>query len=247
MEENDVDNRDDINGEHEADDNEELARGPDMRYELTITFEEAVFGCEKEIELLRWETCTHCQGSGAQPGTEIPACLGCLGTGKISPDPSASDSQMVICDQCQGAGYDIIVLCEKCRGQRRVRNHHRELVNIPAGVGNGINVRVTGAGDVSARGGTPGNLYVALTVKPHSFFKRQGADILYELPISSKQAVDGDEAKVPTLDGKTTILKIPAGTQSNRLFRLVGMGVPVVHSSNRGDLFVLVKVSEDIS
>ncbi|HEX3642829.1 MAG TPA: DnaJ C-terminal domain-containing protein [Ktedonobacteraceae bacterium] len=247
MEENDVDNRDDINGEHEADDDEELARGPDMRYELTITFEEAVFGCEKEIELLRWEICTHCEGSGAQPGTETPACLGCQGTGKISPEPRSSYTSVIICDQCQGAGYDIIMLCEKCRGQKRVRNHHRELVNIPAGVGNGINVRVTGAGDVSARGGTPGNLYVALTVKPHSFFKRQGTDVLYELPISSKQAANGDEAKVPTLDGKTTILKIPAGTESNRLFRLAGMGVPVVHSSDRGDLFVLVKVSEDNS
>ena len=247
MEENDVDNLGDINGEHEADDDEELARGPDMRYELTITFEEAVFGCEKEIELLRWETCTHCEGSGAQPGTETPACLGCQGTGKISPEPQSSYTSVIICDQCQGAGYDIIVLCEKCRGQRRVRNHQRELVNIPAGVDNGINVRVTGAGDVSARGGTPGNLYVALTVKPHAFFKRQGTDILYELSISSKQATNGDEAKVPTLDGKTTVLKIPAGTESNRLFRLAGMGVPVVHSSDRGDLFVLVKVSENNS
>src|SRR6266571_123990 len=166
-------------------------RGADLRYELTITFEEAVFGCQKEIELPRWESCP---------------------------------------------------TCEKCRGQGRVRNNRRVVVNIPAGVDDGINVRVTGEGEVSARGGTPGNLYVILTVKPHQFFKRQGNDILYELPISFTQAALGDEVEVPTVDGKTTILKIPAGTQSNRSFRLKGMGVPVVHSSARGDQHVIVKV-----
>jgi len=123
-----------------------------------------------------------------------------------------------------------------------VRNNRRVVVNIPAGVDDGINVRVTGEGEVSSRGGTPGNLYVILTVKPHPFFKRSGNDILYEMPISFAQAALGDEVEVPTVDSKTTLLKIPAGTQSNRSFRLKGMGVPVVHSSARGDQHVIVKV-----
>ena len=123
-----------------------------------------------------------------------------------------------------------------------MRNNRRVVVNIPAGVDDGINVRVTGEGEVSARGGTPGNLYVILTVKPHPYFKRQGNDIIYELPISFAQAALGDEVDVPTVDGKATALKIPPGTQSGRSFRMKGLGVPVVHSSARGDEHVIVKV-----
>ena len=149
---------------------------------------------------------------------------------------------VTMCERCRGEGRVITTPCEKCRGQGRVRNNRRVVVNIPAGVDDGINVRVTGEGEVSARGGTPGNLYVILTVKPHHVFKRQGNDIIYELPISFSQAALGDEVEVPTVDGKATTLKIPAGTQSNRSFRLKSMGVPVVHSSARGDQHVIVKV-----
>jgi len=220
-------------------------RGADLRYDLTITFEEAVFGCQKEIELPRWETCTNCRGNGAQPGTSTSRCTSCQGTGEIRRVQQSIFGQFVnvtMCERCRGEGRVITTPCEKCRGQGRVRNNRRVVVNIPAGVDDGINVRVTGEGEVSARGGTPGNLYVILTVKPHPFFKRQGNDILYDLPISFTQAALGDEVEVPTVDGKTTPLKIPAGTQSNRSFRLKGMGVPVVHSSARGDEHVIVKV-----
>jgi molecular chaperone DnaJ len=220
-------------------------RGQDLRYELTITFEEAVFGCQKDIELPRWETCSRCQGSGAQSGTSKARCSSCQGTGEIRRVQQSIFGQFVnvtMCERCRGEGFVITTPCEKCRGQGRVRNNRRVVVNIPAGVDDGINVRVTGEGEVSARGGTPGNLYVVLTVKSHPFFKRQGNDILYELPISFTQAALGDEVEVPTVDGNRTILKIPAGTQSNRSFRLKGMGVPVVHSSARGDQHVIVKV-----
>jgi molecular chaperone DnaJ len=220
-------------------------RGADLRYELTITFEEAVFGCQKEIELPRWETCTACRGSGAQPGTSTSRCPSCQGTGEIRRVQQSIFGQFVnvtMCERCRGEGRVITTPCEKCRGQGRVRNNRRVVVNIPAGVDDGINVRVTGEGEVSARGGTPGNLYVVLTVKPHPVFKRQGNDIIYELPISFTQAALGDEVEVPTVDGKSTTLKIPAGTQSNRSFRLKGLGVPVVHSSARGDQHVIVKV-----
>jgi molecular chaperone DnaJ len=220
-------------------------RGADLRYELTITFEEAVFGCQKEIELPRWETCSHCRGNGAQPGTSTSRCSACQGTGEIRRVQQSIFGQFVnvtMCERCRGEGRVITTPCEKCRGQGRVRNNRRVVVNIPAGVDDGINVRVTGEGEVSARGGTPGNLYVILTVKPHPFFKRQGNDILYELPISFSQAALGDEVEVPTVDNKSTTLKIPPGTQSGRSFRLKGMGVPVVHSSARGDEHVIVKV-----
>jgi molecular chaperone DnaJ len=220
-------------------------RGADIRYELTITFEEAVFGCQKEIELPRWETCQACHGSGAQPGTSTTRCSTCQGTGEIRRVQQSIFGQFVnvsVCERCHGEGRVITTPCEKCRGQGRVRNNRRVVVNIPAGVDDGINVRVTGEGEVSAHGGTPGNLYVVLTVKPHQFFKRQGNDLLYELPISFTQATLGDEVEVPTIDGKTMALKIPPGTQTNRSFRLKGMGVPVVHSSARGDEHVIVKV-----
>jgi molecular chaperone DnaJ len=220
-------------------------RGADLRFDLTITFEEAVFGCQKEIELPRWETCLNCRGSGAQPGTSTTRCSSCQGTGEIRRVQQSIFGQFVnvtMCERCRGEGRVITTPCEKCRGQGRVRNNRRVVVNIPAGVDDGINVRVTGEGEVSARGGTPGNLYVILTVKPHPFFKRSSNDIIYELPISFTQAALGDEVEVPTVDGKTTPLKIPAGTQSSRSFRLKGMGVPVVHSSARGDQHVIVKV-----
>ena len=220
-------------------------RGADLRYELTITFEEAVFGCQKEIELPRWETCSTCRGNGAQPGTSTARCSACQGSGEIRRVQQSIFGQFVnvtVCERCRGEGRVITTPCEKCRGQGRVRNNRRVVVNIPAGVDDGINVRVTGEGEVSARGGTPGNLYVVLTVKPHQYFKRQGNDILYELPISFTQATLGDEVEVPTVDSKSTTLKIPAGTQSGRSFRLKGLGVPVVHSSARGDQHVVVKV-----
>ena len=220
-------------------------RGADIRYDLTITFEEAVFGCQKEIEIPRWETCGGCKGTGAQPGTSTARCSTCQGTGEIRRVQQSIFGQFVnvtVCERCRGEGRVITTPCEKCRGQGRVRNNRRVVVNIPAGVDDGINVRVTGEGEVSARGGTPGNLYVILTVKPHPFFKRQNNDIIYELPISFTQAALGDEVEVPTVDNKSTTLKIPPGTQSGRSFRLKGMGVPVVHSSARGDQHVIVKV-----
>lgn len=220
-------------------------RGADLRYDLTITFEEAVFGCQKDIELPRWENCSTCHGSGAAPGTSTARCSACQGTGEIRRVQQSIFGQFVnvtVCERCRGEGRVITTPCEKCRGQGRVRNNRRVKVNIPAGVDDGINVRVTGEGEVSARGGTPGNLYVILTVKPHPFFKRNGNDIIYELPISFTQAALGAEVEVPTVDSKTTTLKIPPGTQSGRSFRLKNMGVPVVHSTARGDQHVTVKV-----
>jgi molecular chaperone DnaJ len=219
-------------------------RGADLRYELTISFEDAVRGCQKEIEIPRWETCQTCRGAGAQPGTSTQRCSACQGTGEIRRVQQSIFGQFVnvmVCDRCRGEGRVITTPCETCKGQGRVRNVRRVTVNIPAGVDDGINVRVSGEGEAGPRGGTPGNLFVALTVKPHEYFKRQGTDILYELPISFADGALGAEVEVLTLDGKES-LKIPPGTQSGTTMRLKGRGVPVVHSSARGDELVTVKV-----
>jgi molecular chaperone DnaJ len=219
-------------------------RGADLKYELTISFEDAVRGCQKEIEIPRWDSCSNCRGSGAQPGTSTQRCTTCQGTGEIRRVQQSIFGQFVnvmVCDRCRGEGRVITTPCERCKGQGRVRGVRRVAVNIPAGVDDGINVRVTGEGEVPPRGGTPGNLYVSLTVKPHEYFKRQGTDIVYEMPVSFSDAALGAELEVPTLDG-VEHLKIPNGTQSGRVFRLKGKGVPVVHSSSRGDELVVVKL-----
>ncbi|HEX6817817.1 MAG TPA: molecular chaperone DnaJ [Ktedonobacterales bacterium] len=219
-------------------------RGADLKYELTITFEEAVRGCQKEIDIPRWETCSHCRGSGAQPGTNTTRCPSCQGTGEIRRVQQSIFGQFVnvmVCDRCRGEGRIITTPCERCHGQGRVRNVRRVPVNIPAGVDDGVTVRVTGEGEAPARGGTPGNLLITLNVKPHEYFKRQASDILYELPVSFADAAMGAEVEVPTLDGKET-LKVPSGTQSGRTFRLKGKGVPLVHSASRGDELVTIRV-----
>jgi molecular chaperone DnaJ len=220
-------------------------RGADIKYDLTISFEEAVFGCQKEIEIPRWETCPTCTGTGAQPGTSTQRCPHCQGTGEIRRMQQSIFGQFVnvmVCDRCRGEGRIITTPCERCRGQGRIRQNRRVVVNIPAGVDDGVTVRVQGEGEVGGRGSVAGNLYVNLTVKPHPYFKRQGNDLLYELNCSFSQVALGDEIEVPTIDGATAQLKIPAGTQTGRSFRLKGMGVPIVHSQARGDMHVIVKV-----
>lgn len=218
-------------------------RGEDIRYEMTITFEEAVFGCQKECDLLRWETCATCQGRRTKVGTSTSRCSTCQGTGQIRRVQQSSFGQfnnVSQCSTCYGKGQVPVTPCETCQGRGRVRNKRRTVVNIPAGVDDGINVRVTGEGHVSEYGGKPGNLYVVLTVPPHPVFKREGTTIIYELHISFTQAVLGDKVEIPTIQGTSIRLKIPAGTKQGSSFLFKGMGVPVVHSSERGDQRVVV-------
>ncbi len=220
-------------------------RGSDIKYDLTISFEEAVFGCQKEIDIPRWESCGVCSGSGAQPGTSTQRCPVCQGTGEIRKVQQSIFGQFVnvmVCERCHGEGKVISTPCEKCRGQGRVRANRRVMVNIPAGVDDGVTVRVQGEGEAGAKGSSAGNLYVNLTVKPHPFFKRQGNDIIYEMNCSFAQLALGDEVDAPTIDGAKTSLKIPAGTQTGRSFRIKGQGAPVVHSQQRGDMHIIVKV-----
>jgi molecular chaperone DnaJ len=219
-------------------------RGSDLRYDLEITFQEAVFGAEKEIEIPRLETCPQCQGSGAEPGTKPIRCPQCNGTGEVRRTQQTILGQFVSvtpCPRCHGEREVVTSPCTVCRGQKRVNRTRKLSVTIPAGVDDGMRIRLMGEGEAGERGGPPGSLYVVLRVKAHPLFQRQDSDVLLEYPVSIVQAALGAEVKVPTMDG-TTMLTIPAGTQHGAVFRLRGKGAPVLRSSRRGDQVVTVKV-----
>ena len=219
-------------------------RGADLRYDLTISFKEAAFGCEKELEIPRWETCPTCRGSGAEPGTTPVRCPQCNGTGQVRRAQQSifgSFVQVTTCNRCDGTGEVITTPCHECRGRKQVQRIRTIAVEIPAGVDDGTRIRLSGEGEPGLYGGPPGNLYVVLHVQPHKYFKRQGNNILLELDINVAQAALGDEVRVPTLDGEETLI-IPAGTQTGDTFRLKGKGVPYLRRNGRGDQLVTVYV-----
>ncbi|TET26799.1 MAG: molecular chaperone DnaJ, partial [Dehalococcoidia bacterium] len=219
-------------------------RGDDLRYSLTITFEEAVSGCEKEINIARTENCSLCHGIGSKPGSQPSRCPNCNGSGQVRQVRQTIFGRFTnttTCSQCHGEGRIITEPCPQCRGTGREKQRRRIQVMIPAGVDDGSQVRLSGEGEVGLRGGLAGNLYVTLSVLPHKFFTRLGDSILYELPINFSQAALGDEVEIPTLDGKAK-LKIPAGSQTGKTFRLKGKGVPYLHQSGCGDQLVTLIV-----
>ncbi len=219
-------------------------RGNDLRYDLSITFQEAVFGVEKEIEMPRLEVCPQCQGSGAEPGTKPIRCPQCNGTGEVRRAQQTILGQFVTvtaCPRCNGEREIATTPCTQCRGQKRVRVTRKLAVSVPAGVDDGMRIRLAGEGEPGDRGGPAGSLFVVLQVKPHSLFQRQENDILLELPVNIVQATLGAEVDVPTLEGKTK-LTVPAGTQHGEVFRLKGKGVPILRSNRRGDQLISVRV-----
>lgn len=219
-------------------------RGADLRYNLTLAFEEAVFGCGKDLEIPRWETCPICRGSGAEPGTTPVRCPQCNGTGEVRHVQQSlfgSFVNVTTCNRCDGEGEVVTTPCRECRGRKQVQRTRSISVQIPAGVDDGTQIRLSGQGEAGVRGGPPGNLYVVLSVKPHPYFKRQDNTILLEMPINIAQAALGDEVTVPTLDGEEKLV-IPAGAQSGETFRLRGKGVPYVRRNGRGDQLVTVYV-----
>jgi molecular chaperone DnaJ len=217
-------------------------RGADLRYTLSISFEEAVFGAEKEIEYRRHESCPACRGSGAEPGTDPVRCPKCNGLGEIRQRaPFLNMVTVMTCDQCRGEGTVIAIPCRECRGEGRLRQPRRLTVKVPAGVDNSQQIRISGEGDSGPRGGPAGNLYVALDVQQHEFFVREGNDILLELPLNVAQAALGAEVDVPTVDGSEP-LKVPSGVQTGATFRLRGKGVPFLRGGGRGDQIVVARV-----
>jgi molecular chaperone DnaJ len=220
-------------------------RGQDLRYDLHLTLEEAVFGTSKEISLTKHTTCARCTGSGMEPGSQPTQCTRCEGSGEIRRVQQSLFGQFVnvtLCDRCNGEGQIIANPCVDCQGRGVVRAKTTVAVDVPQGADEGVQLRLTGQGEPAPRGGVPGHLYVVLHVQPHRFFKRQGNDLLLEMPINIAQATLGDEFSVPTLDNKEIPLKVPAGTQSGRIMRIRGEGVPFLREHGRGDLQVHLKV-----
>jgi len=219
-------------------------RGSDLYYELSLSFEEAAFGCEKEIEITRHETCPHCKGTGAEPGTQPIRCPQCNGTGEVRRVRETflgSFVNVTTCPRCEGEGEVIVTPCSQCHGRKQVRVKRRIVVKIPPGVDEGTRIRLAGEGEPGLRGGPPGNLYVVISVKEHPLFRREGNDVFLEYPINIVQAALGDEVEIPTLDGPEKLV-IPAGTQHGDTFRLKGKGIPQLHRNGRGDMYVTIKV-----
>jgi molecular chaperone DnaJ len=222
--------------------------GADRRVDVTVTFEEAIFGVEKEIEFERLEMCETCAGTGAAPGTTPVRCSQCSGTGEVRQVQQTFLGPMVqvtTCPRCGGRGETIASPCTPCRGSGRVRNKAVLTVQIPAGVREGLQIQIRGEGDTGETGALKGNLYVVVHVQEHEFFKRKDNDIILEIVINVAQAALGDRIVIPTVDGDVELV-IPAGTQTGRVFRLRGKGVPRLRSdgsnSGRGDQLVYVQV-----
>lgn len=219
-------------------------RGADIEYTLNLTFEEAVFGVEKEISINRYERCETCSGSGAKPGTSPKTCDKCKGSGQIRVQrntPLGSFVSVNTCDKCGGKGKIITEPCHTCRGTGKERKHRKIKINVPAGVDSGNVIPLRGHGEHGVNGGPSGDLYVNIRVSSHPTFKRKGFDIYIDRHISFAKAALGCELKVPTVDGEVKY-EVPAGTQPGTVFRLKGKGVPRVNSSGRGDQFVNIIV-----
>ncbi|MDD4898646.1 MAG: molecular chaperone DnaJ [Methanocellales archaeon] len=218
-------------------------RGVDLRYDLDITLEDAAFGTTKEVEIPRMVKCDSCNGSGAKTGG-LKTCPDCNGTGQKRQERRTAFgmfTSITTCGRCRGEGKTIEAICSDCNGDGKVRRIRKISVKIPPGVDTGSRLRIVGEGEAGTRGGSAGDLYIIVDVKPHEIFKREGNDVICEIPISFTQAALGAEVEVPTLKGKTKI-KIPPSTQTGTLFSLKGMGIPHLNRRGNGDQHVKVVV-----
>jgi molecular chaperone DnaJ len=219
-------------------------RGNDIEAQITVTFEEAVFGCEKELEITKPDKCEHCNGKGAEPGSSIVTCKTCNGTGEIRSVRNTILGQMAtshVCSECNGEGRVPEKKCKVCHGTTRTRVKERVKVKIPAGVDEGSTIRLSSKGEGGVNGGQSGDLYINLDVKPSKEFVRSGNDIHSELHIHMLQAVLGAEISVSTIDGKSKI-KIPAGTEEGKVFKLSEKGVTNLRTGKRGDHLVKIRL-----
>ncbi len=221
-------------------------RGSDLRYDLRIAFEESIFGTEKTLELPRQTTCPRCSGSRGEPGTRPERCPACNGSGEVRRVQQSLFGQFVnvmVCERCHGEGQVVSSPCQQCRGRGSVRTVGRLAVTVPPGIDDGQQIRLSGEGEVGPNGTPAGDLYVAVHVAPHPQFKRQGTDLLCDLSINVAQAALGAEIPVPTVEGIPYKLKVPAGTQYAKVFRIRERGVPYLRGGGRGDLLVRIYVA----
>ena len=219
-------------------------RGADLQYRVDLTFEEAVFGIEKEIEITRDEVCETCDGSGAEPGTSPVRCATCGGRGEVRQARQTilgSMVQVTTCPACNGTGETIETPCHTCSGRGLQRRNRHKVVSIPAGVDTGNQIRLAGEGQPGINGGPHGNLYLSINVRPHKYFRRRKNDILLDLDINVAQAALGADVEVPTVDGPEK-LRIPSGTQPGKVLHLRNKGVPYLRGNGRGDQLVVINV-----
>ena len=219
-------------------------QGESLRASVTISFEEAAFGCEKELNLTRTEPCDDCQGSGCAAGTTAETCPDCRGSGTVRVQQRMGGmafSSTQACTKCRGTGKIIHQPCKSCNGAGSVRRQKRISVTIPSGINDGQAVSLRGQGNAGKNGGPAGDLIVGVHIKPHPFFEREGTTVLYEQPISFFQAAMGAELEIPTIDGKVKY-NLPAGTQTGTTFRLRGKGIPELRGRGRGDQYVTVRI-----
>ncbi len=221
------------------------ARGSDLRYSLELSLEDAVKGTEMRIRVPTLDTCDTCHGSGAKPGTQATTCRTCGGYGQVRMQQGFFSIQQT-CPTCRGSGKSISDPCTACHGQGRVQRTKTLSVKVPAGVDEGDQIRLAGEGEAGEAGGPAGDLYVQVRLKPHAVFKRDGDDLHCEVPVSFAQAALGADIEVPTLDGRAD-MKIPAGTQSEKVFRLRGKGVRNVRHGAVGDLYCHVSVETPVN
>jgi molecular chaperone DnaJ len=216
-------------------------RGADLRYNMEITLEEAYAGKTAQIRVPTSITCDECSGSGAKPGTQPVTCSMCSGSGRVRAAQGFFSIERT-CPTCHGRGQIIKDPCPKCSGQGRITEERALSVNIPAGIEDGTRIRLTGEGEAGLRGGPAGDLYIFLSLKPHEFFQRDGADLYCKVPISMTTAALGGQFEVATLDGTQTRVKIPDGTQNAKQFRLKGKGMPVLRQPAMGDLYIQIAI-----
>ncbi|MBR4443827.1 MAG: molecular chaperone DnaJ, partial [Clostridia bacterium] len=219
-------------------------QGNDLRYDLTLTFEEAAKGCSKDMNVVRDEKCPTCGGSGAKPGTSPVTCPNCHGSGQVVMTQQTMLGAMRVsrvCPNCHGEGKIIKDACPKCSGRGKVRSTKRITLKVPAGIDNGQIITMRGQGESGERGGPAGDLQVFITVRPHKYFKRRDFDLYCDVPISFTQATLGCEIDVPTLD-KPVKYTVPEGTQPGTVFRIKGAGIQNLHGAGKGDLYVTMEV-----
>ncbi|MBN2645583.1 MAG: molecular chaperone DnaJ [Desulfuromonadaceae bacterium] len=215
-------------------------RGDDLRYNLTISFEQAAFGTETSVQIPRHYSCETCGGSGAAPGTSPKTCPTCGGAGQVRYQQGFFQLTRP-CPDCGGTGTRIETPCPDCHGSGRVKDKRKLSLKIPAGVETGTRLKLSGEGESGLYGGPPGDLYVVITVEEHPIFKREGRNVICETPISFTQAALGGDIEVPTLDGRVK-MKVPAGTQSGKILKLAGKGIPDLQGHRRGDQLVVLRV-----
>jgi molecular chaperone DnaJ len=227
-------------------DERELRRGSSKKVNITISFEEAITGVDKEIAITNYITCSTCSGSGAKSSRDIKKCPTCQGSGQLF-QTRGFFSMSTTCSNCNGEGKIITNPCSECLGIGRVREKQKVNIHIPAGVDNNMRLKMSGYGDAGEAGAPPGDLYVFINVKPHEEFKRDGDDVYLSLPITFTEASLGCKKEIPTPTGQTYRITIPEGTQNNKVFRIKGLGFPNIHESGKGDFLVNINVETPVN